>query len=124
MSCDFIFVHDAKFLIKHIFALHIIKKNNFYFLLSPDSNLHLHSHKVPSPSQLELGWFAAAAPNRQTSRPDLVKPAGSPSPPPVSITNAHQTHQMPDPILPIPNSLLIVIPIREFLLLTAGYGDR
>ena len=39
------------------------------------------SHKVPSPSPLGLGWFAAAAPNRQTSvpPPGLVIPLAAQS---------------------------------------------
>lgn len=56
MSCDFIFTCCGKFLIKNIFTS--------------------IPQKVPSPSPLGLGWFAAAAPNRQTSvqPPGLVIP--------------------------------------------------
>ena len=92
MSCDFIFTCDAKFLIKYIFTFHILKNNYFFF--RPIAITRLHSHKVPSPSQLGLGWFAAAAPNRQTSRPDQVIPLAAQCHP--SIRRQHSPTS-PDP---------------------------
>jgi hypothetical protein len=71
-----------------------------------------------------MGWFAAADANRLTSPsiPDhhTVKPITIP----VSAAIIHQLHYMADPIVSISNSLLIAFPIKEFLPLIAGYGDR
>lgn len=122
MSCDFIFVRVAKFHIKHIFAFHIIKNN--YFLFHPIAfTSSSPSHKDPSPSQLGLGWFDAAAPNRQPSRPDQVFPLASPLPsqcPIPVLTNFTrcQIHSCPYQIPPDS------IPSWSFSPPIAGYGDR
>ena len=128
MSCDFIFVHDAKFLIKYIFAFHIIKNNYFFF--SPDSNLL--SASIPIRFLHHLNWdWDGSPPLLRTARlpvhpPDLVIPlaASNVIPTRSPAVSIHQLHQMPDPIVPISNSILIAFSIKEFLPMIAGYDDR
>jgi hypothetical protein len=60
-------------------------------------------------------------------QPDLVIPLAAqyhPNAIPVSAASIHQLHQIPDPLVPISNSILIAFTIKEFLIMIAGYGDR
>ena len=111
MSCNFISVSDAKFLIKYIFAFHIIK-NNFYFFYRPIA--------IPSSPPFPQGTFSISTgmatarslrPNRRASNTSLL-PLSSPSQQPQpSFTNSYmwQIHAYPS-LIP-----LIAFPIREFL---------
>lgn len=121
MSCDFIFVHDAKFLIKHIFTFHIIKNN--YFFIPP---IAFTSITIRFLLHLHWDWdgsLRTVMVRRRRSEPTDFRPAswsGHPTgsrcyPIPIARCQHHQLHQMPDPLVSISNSLPIAFPIREFL---------
>ena len=126
MSCDFIFTRDGKFLIKHIFAFHIIKKIKFiFFLLSPDSNhlcssislrclLHLHWDWDGSPPLLRTARLPSSLLVRSSHwQPHpIARRQHSPTSPDASSTRVH---------IEFP---LIAFTIRRFIPLIAGYGDR
>ena len=86
MSCDFIFTRDGKFLIKHIFAFHIIK-NNFYFYY-PDSN---HLHLIRFLLHLQWDWDGS---------PPLLRTARLPSRLLVWSSHCQPLPSQPDSPLP------------------------
>jgi hypothetical protein len=102
MSCDFISVSDAKFLIKYIFAFHIIK-NNFYFFLATDSN-HLFT-SIPTRYLLHLNRDCdGSQPLTEPSGcPSIPAPLSSPSQQPqpaFTISTRWQIHSCPSLIPP------------------------
>ena len=100
MSCNFISVSDAKFLIKYIFAFHIIK-NNFYFFLSTDSNPLFTS--IPSRYLLHLNWDGdGSQPPTEPSGFQYI-PAPTVKPKPAAAAIIHQFLHVTDPLIPISN---------------------
>lgn len=100
MSCDFISVSDAKFLIKYIFAFHIIK-NNFYFFYRPIAI----TSSPPFPQgtlsiSTGIAMVRSHRPNRRASHPSLsptVKPK------PSATDSIHQFLHVAEPLMPISN---------------------
>lgn len=107
MSCDFIFVHDAKFLIKYIFTFHILKNNYFFF------------HPIAITHPIPIRFLLHLKCDGDGSQP-LTRTDGLPTHTRLSHCQAHchpsarrslhQLHHMADPLVPILNSLPDSIP--------------
>lgn len=116
MSCNFIYTRDGKFLIKHIFAFHIIK-NNFYFYYPPiafnssppfHKRFLLHWDWDGSPTLLRTARLPSCLQVRSSHWQTNVIPSQCPA------ASIHQLHQMPDPLVSISNSILIAFTIMEY----------